>query len=185
MWSAEQAQEIARDLVGSMEPRWSHLQAVGRLAEDLAERKGIAGHIVSAAWLHDIGYGERINTKSFHPLDGAVYLRSIGAPADVVGLVAWHTGASFEAEQRGLLDDLEELPHPVADDLDILTLVDLATSPTGDPVLDVDRIAEILTRYEEIDPVHRAVVASTPHLLRSSARAKARLGLPQDWPVCR
>lgn len=184
MWSVEQAQEIARDLVASMEPRWSHLQAVGRLAEGLAAQKGIPEHVVAAAWLHDIGYGERINIRGFHPLDGAVYLRTIDAPTEVVALVAWHTGASYEAEQRGLLGDLEKLPRPAAEDLDALTMVDLAISPSGEPTLDLDRIAEILTRYEENDAVHQAVKASMPHLLRSSARAKARLGLPQDWPIC-
>lgn len=167
-----------------MEPRWSHLQAVGRLAEELADRKGLPEHVVLAAWLHDIGYGERIGARSFHPLDGAVYLRSVEAPTEVVALVAWHTGAAYEAEQRGLLGDLEQMPHPLAEELDVLTMVDLAISPTGEPILDLDRIAEILTRYEENDAVYQAVKASTPHLLQSSARAKSRLGLPQDWPVC-
>jgi len=184
VWDVEQAQEIARDLVASIEPRWSHLQAVGRLAEELAARKGIPEHVVAAAWLHDIGYGERINARGFHPLDGAVYLRSVGAPADVVALVAWHTGARYEAAQRGLLRDLEQMPHPAGEDLDAVTMVDLAISPTGEPMLDVDRIGEILTRYEEDDAVYQAVKASTPHLLRSSSRAKGRLGLPQDWPIC-
>lgn len=184
MWSVADAEAIARDLVGSMEPRWSHLRAVGRVAEELAATKGIGEHVVAAAWLHDIGYGERIIRRGFHPLDGAIFLQSVGAPEDVVALVAWHTGASYEAQQRGLLTELERLPCPRADDLDALTLVDLATSPTGEPILDVDRIAEILTRYQETDAVHRAVVESTQYLLQSSARAKTRLGLPQDWPIC-
>lgn len=184
VWSIADAEAIARDLVGSMEPRWSHLCAVGRVAEELAATKGIGEHVVAAAWLHDIGYGERINRRGFHPLDGAVFLQSVGAPQDVVALVAWHTGASYEAQQRGLLTQLEKLPCPDGEDLDALTLVDLATSPTGEPILDVDRIAEILTRYDETDAVHRAILESRPHLLQSSARAKNRLGLPQDWPIC-
>ena len=91
---------------------------------------------------------------------------------------------AYEAEQRGLLGDLEQMPYHAVQDLDAVTMVDLAISPKGEPVLDVERIAEILTRYEEDDAVYQAVKASTPHLLRSSSQAKARLGLPQDWPIC-
>ena len=76
-----------------------------------------------------------------------------------------HTGARYEAAQRGLLRDLEQMPHPAGEDLDAVTMVDLAISPTGEPMLDVDRIGEILTRYEEDDAVYQAVKASTPHLL--------------------
>jgi len=184
MWNVADARGIARDLVGSIEPRWSHVQAVGRRAEDLVAAQGLDERLAVAAWLHDIGYGAAINDRGFHPVDGAVYLQGQGAPDEIVALVAWHTGAAWEADERGLRSDLEVLPAPSPPDLDALTLIDLATSPTGEPIVDVDRLAEILTRYEESDPVHRAVTRSQGPLLESSRRAKVRLGLPEDWPVC-
>ena len=46
------------------------------------------------------------------------------------------------------------------------------------------RIAEILSRYEDGHPVHEAVENSRSSLIASSRRAKAALGLSEDWPVC-
>jgi len=139
--------------------------------------------VAVAAWLHDIGYGPKIASTGFHPLDGARFLIDQGVCSEVVRLVAWHTGAAFEASERGLLGQLEQIEQPTAAELDALTMIDLATGPTGEAVLDVDRIAEILSRYEEGHPVHDAVMASSESLLASSARAKRALGLPQNWPV--
>ncbi|WP_407568263.1 HD domain-containing protein [Arsenicicoccus dermatophilus] len=179
------ARTLAAALTSELHPRWEHLQAVGQRAEELCERVDLPEVVAVAAWLHDIGYGPAIAHSGFHPLDGARFLRDEGWPAEVTRLVAWHTGAGFEANERGLLAQLEdEFGQPDAADLDALTMVDLATSPTGEPILDVRRIAEILSRYDEGHPVHEAVTASRPSLLASSRRAKERLGLPQDWPVC-
>jgi hypothetical protein len=50
-------------------------------------------------------------------------------------------------------------------------------------MLDVDRIEEILSRYLDDDPVHRAVNRSRFELLASSARGKALVGLADDWPL--
>lgn len=178
------AQDVARSLVGDIYPRWEHVQAVGRRAEDLSGTVGLPERVVVAAWLHDIGYGHAIAHTGFHPLDGARYLTEHGVSAGLAQLVAWHTGAGFEAQRRGLLVHLHDFAQPPADELDALTMIDLATSPTGEPVLDVERIAEILSRYEDGHPVHEAVEESRASLLASSRRAKAALGLPQDWPVC-
>lgn len=62
--------------------------------------------VVCAAWLHDVGYAESVSVTGFHPLDGGRLLQSLGAPMEIVCLVAYHSGAEFEAEQRGLADDL-------------------------------------------------------------------------------
>lgn len=64
-------------------------------------------------------------------------------------------------------------------------MIDLAVSPTGEPILDVERISEILRRYEDGDPVFRAVTRSRPSLLAASTRGKALLGLADDWPFPR
>ncbi len=180
-----EAIQVARATVGGLHPRWEHLSSVGRCAEVLAERSDVVTlDVVLAAWLHDVGYGPKAKASGFHPLDGARFLRDEAGVADeVVRLVAWHTGAAFEAEERGLAEELAEFGQPDPQALDVLTMIDLAVSPTGEPILDVDRIAEILRRYEDGDPVFRAVSRSRPSLLASSARGKALLGLPDDWPV--
>lgn len=184
MWSVGDSIELARKYVAGMGDRWTHLSTVGRTAEALAARSDLVGEdIVSAAWLHDIGYSAELAASGFHPLDGARFLQSVGVPTRVVALVGHHTGAAYEAEERGLLNGWRELPSPDAAALDVLTMVDLATGPAGQSELDVDRIAWILSRYSEDNPVHRAVTKSRDALLASSARGKALLGLPDEWPA--
>lgn len=166
-----------------MGARWSHLVAVGTTAEQLAaQSKLVPEAVVSAAWLHDIGYAPELVDTGMHAIDGAQALARMGAPGEVVGLVAHHTGARFEAEERGLTQEWTELPEPDHAALDLLNLIDLSTSPTGQEIVDADRIKEILQRYDERHPVHRAVTRSQEEMLASSARAKRRLGLPDDWP---
>ena len=66
--------------------------------------------LVSAAWLHDIGYAPDVLESGFHPLDGARYLAGLGAPERVVNLVARHSYAILEAELRGIGDLVAVFP---------------------------------------------------------------------------
>lgn len=177
-WSVEQSKELAQDLVLGMGDRWSHTVAVGQAAEQLAEQSDLVTDVlVSAAWVHDIGYADELVDSGMHAVDGARALQRLGAPDRVVALVAHHTGARSEAEERGLLAEWVRLPTPSRLSLDILTLIDLSTSPTGQPAMAVDRITEILNRYDQNHPVHRAVTRSQTELLGSSDRVRAILGL--------
>ncbi len=183
MWSVQDSIRLAREFVAGMGDRWVHLSTVGGLAERLASRSDLVHEdVVSAAWLHDIGYAQILVATGFHPLDGALFLQASGAPTGVVGLVAHHTGAAQEAEERGLVHEWRALPPANPADLDVLTMVDLAVSPAGLPVLVVDRIEEILSRYTEDDPVFRAVTKSRDLLFASSEKARGYLGLPDEWP---
>lgn len=72
-----------------------------------------------AAWLHDVGYAPSLAQTGFHRVDGARFLRARGVPEVVVALVAHHTGAVFEAEQRGLdVELLAEFALPPVELLD-------------------------------------------------------------------
>ncbi|MBC9822556.1 HD domain-containing protein [Terrabacter sp. MAHUQ-38] len=177
------APNLAADRLGRRGRRWRHVQRVGRLAESLDVRGLVSAEVLAAAWLHDVGYGPSVARTGFHPLDGARFLQEQGVSAEVVALVAHHTGARFEAEERGLLDELETLPSPPPEDLDALTLIDLVVGPTGELTTPGRRIEEILTRYGSGDPVHRAVTRSRSSLLDSAARARSRLGLSDEWPL--
>ncbi len=111
------------------------------------------------------------------PVDGAVFVRDEGFPAVVVSLVAYHTGAVFEARERGLLDALAEFTAPPSLLLDVLTCADLTTGPQGSPVRAEDRVTEILSRYPRWgDPVHRAIERAAPSLLAAAARVSASAG---------
>ena len=76
----------------------------------------------------------------FHPVDGARHLVAVGVPAAVVELVAFHTGASFEADERGLGDELHAFSEPPSKELDLLTMCDLAVSPKGELIVDERRV---------------------------------------------
>jgi hypothetical protein len=74
------------------------------------------------------GYDESLAATGFHSLDGATFFRQLrGAPRDLVSLVAYHSGAVFEAERRGLADELAAIDPPPQPVLDALTFVDVTT----------------------------------------------------------
>ena len=102
-WSPTLCKEVAADLLRLAPERWRHVERVaGHLGES---RSGDteADLLQRAAWLHDIGYAPDVHGTGMHAIDGATFLDRSGAPQELVGLVAFHTGAEFEAEERGLI----------------------------------------------------------------------------------
>ena len=170
----------------SVADRWQHVLAVARLASQVAPALAGAAPtetLTAAAYLHDIGYAPEIATTGFHPLDGAIYLQGLSAQANVVALVAHHTGAAYEAAERGLSGALAALPAPNPTDLEELNLLDLVIGPSGSPTSPSSRLSEVLKRYAANDPVHRAVAVSRPVLLAGAERARRRLCLTDEWPL--
>ena len=177
-WTAARARAVAESCLHEAGDRWLHVQAVGISAEQLQMRGcDVSNAVIMSAWLHDVGYADAVANTGFHPLDGAQWLRQQGAPEGVVALVAYHSAAQFEAEERGLGDELARFPAPDRDQLDVLTLIDMSTSPTGGRVAVNERLAEILMRYPDEHPVHRAVSRSRGYLAESTTRAATRFGL--------
>ena len=154
-----EAQEVAQSLLAEALPRrWEHVQGVAGKAERVAASLALSGEVlVSAAWLHDIGYAPDVVETGFHPLDGARYLAGLGAPERVVNLVARHSNAILEAELRGIGDLVAVFPDEGGALRDALWYCDLTTSPDGQPVSAPDRIAEIkdaVRAWSHRDPVH-------------------------------
>lgn len=110
----------------------------------------MAGDIlVAAAWLHDIGYAPDLIDTGFHPIDGARFLRKLGADDRLVCLVAYHSCAVYEARVRGLEDVLlAEFRHETSPTYDALVFCDLTTGPAGERVTYPERIKEIREHYE-------------------------------------
>lgn len=132
--------------------------------------------LVASAWLHDIGYSSELADTGFHPLDGARFLRSSGAPARLCRLVANHTGALFEAEARGLALTLtSEFPAEASLLADCLTFVDLVSGPQGENMTPEERIDEILRRYAAGHCVHESIRRGRPHLIAAVGRVEHRL----------
>lgn len=132
-WARELA---ARYLAESLPRRWSHVQGVAVRARAIGDVvQGEHDVLVSAAWLHDLGYAAELSDTGFHPLDGARYLRRLGADDRLCGLVAHHSAALVEAHLRGLVDQLnDEFPREQSPVSDALWCADLTVGPDGDSV---------------------------------------------------
>jgi hypothetical protein len=172
------AQEMARELLKQLPDRLAHTEGVARKAEEVAAvfEPDEAADLVVAAWLHDIGYAPWLVGIQMHALDGGWFLQERHFPERVCQLVGHHSGARFEARERGLLDRLEfSFPEPDPALLDALTYADMTTSPRGLPVSFDERIAEIIRRYPSDDPVHRAILAGRSDLAKSVDNTLARL----------
>lgn len=181
MESVTEARQVSERFVKPLGRRWDHVQAVATRAEELGDAVAESERptLVAAAWLHDIGYSPEVGHTRFHPLDGARYLKANGWSDSVVNLVAHHSGARFEAEQRGMADQLAEFPFRDTALLDALVTADLTVGPNGERVSYDERILEILSRYPASDPVHRAWVVAAPVMRAAVERTERRLDAAQ------
>jgi putative nucleotidyltransferase with HDIG domain len=172
-----EAREMARSVLAETLPRrWEHVQGVAGKAQRLATSLALDGEVlVSAAWLHDIGYAPELLATGFHPLDGARYLAGLGAPERVVNLVARHSNAILEAELRGLGDLVAVFPDEGGALRDALWYCDLTTSPDGQPVSAADRMSEIKERYGPGTIVTRFITDGAPELLAAVECTERRL----------
>lgn len=172
------AGEVAHDLLATALPRrWAHVRGVSDRARLAAPLVGADRELlISAAMLHDIGYSPALATTGFHPLDGARYLLANGAPARLTNLVAHHSCAVLEAEERGLADGLAEFedegPTIVRD---ALWWADMTTTPDGGVTTVVDRVAEIQDRYGPDDIVSCFIRWAWPELEAAVSRTEERL----------
>ncbi|RZD65001.1 phosphohydrolase [Streptomyces albidoflavus] len=158
--------------------RWAHSLGVARRAQSLSPvLGGDADLLEAAAVLHDVGYSPSIATTGFHPLDGARFLRDQeGADERVTRLVAHHSCALLEAEERGLRQELEtefELERPEL--VDALILSDMTITPDGCPTTSTARVTEIVQRYGPDTVVGRFIQRAAPEIHAAVARVDRRM----------
>jgi hypothetical protein len=167
LWAAE----VARKLLEVPLPRrWAHVQGVAAQARSLAPILGDDADLIeAAAWLHDIGYSPKLADTGFHPLDGARYLRDVEhADPMLCRLVANHSCAIIEAEERGLADAmLNEFPSPTPILTDALAYSDMTTTTTGGRIDVHGRLTEIGQRYGSDHVVTRFIRKAEPQLVGS------------------
>jgi HD domain len=179
MNQADWAEELARKHLEIPLPRrWTHVRGVAARARALAPILGDDADLLeAAAWLHDIGYSPELVETGFHPLDGARYLRdSHFADPVLCGLVAHHSSAVIEAEERGLAGELcREFPAARMVLNDALAYCDMTTDPSGNRISVHDRIAEIRERYGADSIVTRFTHNAEPCLVASVERTVRRL----------
>ncbi|MGW3495856.1 HD domain-containing protein [Streptomyces sp. NPDC001020] len=158
--------------------RWAHSQGVAVRAFEIGRVLNDVELLQAAAVLHDVGYAPRLAVTGFHPLDGARFLRDEhGADERLVRLVANHSFALLEAEERGLRDELASefplLEEPLL--VDALVYCDMTTTPDGGRTTAPERIAEIVGRYGADSVVGRFIRRAAPEILSSVERIEAAL----------
>jgi hypothetical protein len=164
-WAEHLAQAILQE---PLPRRWAHVQGVATRARSLAPVLGPDADLLqAAAWLHDIGYAPGLAVTGLHALDGARYLRDAQhADAMLCRLVAHHSYAIVEADERGLADvlglEFEPAPYALSS---VLTCCDMTTSPDGELVPVDRRIAEIHHRYGPGHLISRSIHRATPMIL--------------------
>jgi predicted hydrolase (HD superfamily) len=176
---ADWARDLARSLLAEPLPRrWAHTQGVAAQARTLAPILGDDADLLeAAAWLHDIGYSPDLAATGFHPLDGARYLRyAHHADSRLCNLVAHHSCAIIEAEERGLAEHLAAEFTPEREDLThALIYCDMTTDPDGQGTPIGARLAEIVARYGDDHPVTRFIGRATPTLTAATNATARRL----------
>lgn len=175
-WAAEVAKA---ELSSALPRRWAHTQGVAERAAEVSQVLGRdSGLLIASATLHDVGYAPRLAATGFHPLDGARFLRDEqGADERLVRLVANHSFALLEAEERGLREELASefplLEEPLL--VDALVYCDMTTTPDGGRTSAEERVAEILGRYGTDSIVGRFIRRAAPEIFGAVGRVEAAL----------
>ncbi|GAA3206767.1 HDIG domain-containing protein [Dactylosporangium siamense] len=171
------ARDLAESLLTDLPLRWAHTAGVARRAAELCATMDAADRdrVVTAAWLHDIGYAEPVIDTGFHPLDGARFLRRSGWTARISALVAHHSGACYVAEVRGLHHELAEFPRELSPVADALTYADQTIGPDGTRVDVRARMAEMLARHGATSDNARVHHLRAPDILAAAERVEHRL----------
>ncbi|MFF7634248.1 HD domain-containing protein [Kitasatospora sp. NPDC008050] len=175
VWAYDLAESLLSD---DLPRRWAHSKGVAGRARSLAPILGPDAELLeAAAVLHDIGYSPHIADSGFHPLDGARFLRNTERVDErIVRLVAHHSCALLEAEERGLREELaSEFPLEEPRLVDALIYCDMTTTPDGAPTTTPARISEIVGRYGPDSIVGRFIRRAEPEIHAAAERVEGRM----------
>lgn len=146
-----QAQSLAQELLGDNAERLAHVRTAGSMAARLGvlfdEQESAL--LVAAATLHDIGYARAVFQTGFHPLDGGLFLRSLGMSERLASLVAHHSEADMLAPNHGIHDLSEWFARERSLLADALVYADMHSAPDGRIIRAEHRLADIARRKAE------------------------------------
>ncbi|NMO90610.1 HD domain-containing protein [Actinomycetospora sp. TBRC 11914] len=180
--SVQAARALAESLLARSAPRrWAHVCGVAKRAGELGgggeEETDV---LVCAAWLHDVGYSDKVRLTGFHPLDGALLLRSLGWSMRLCALVANHSAAAVEARFFGCSEQLALFPDERTLTRDLLWYCDMTVGPDGSPLTFGERMADVRSRYSNDDYVSQALDATMDERSGAVARACAWVRLVEE-----
>ena len=170
--------ELAGSQLSRLPERWAHTQTAAAQAERAAGTVAARDRdlLVAAAWLHDIGYAVQLNDTGFHPVDGARYLRGLGAPLRLAALVSHHSEAELLADARDLLGELASFPRERSPVSDALSYADMTAGPSGQRITITARLADIRARHAAEPPRLKAArISREPSLSVAAARVQRRM----------
>lgn len=168
-WRAAGDPRGAHDLclAVSTRQRYEHARGVAQQAARGARALRLPGErrrlLLSAAWLHDIGYAL---AGPHHAVAGARALRLAGHE-DLARIVAHHSNAAERARIAGLPSVEHEFPVPQGDDrlvLSVLDVADLLTGAHGERVDPAGRLAGVVERRGASSPSVAAFVRNVDRL---------------------
>jgi hypothetical protein len=169
LWRAAGDPRGAHDLCLALSSgqRYAHMRGVAQQAARAARLMRLPGGrrrvLLTAAWLHDIGYAL---PGTLHPVDGARALRRAGHER-LARIVAHHSNAAERARAAGLPPIEAEFPFPAPDDrllLDLLDVADLLTGPGGERIDPLERLARLVERRGASSPAVRALVRNVDRI---------------------
>jgi HD domain len=171
-WSEHEGER----LLAPLGRRWVHSQAVAEQAK-LVSKELLAADaemLIAAAYLHDVGYAPSLAVLEFHPVDGARWLVEQGHER-LAGLVAHHSGSKFEAEVRGLSDELGRFIDEEGLLTAALAYCDLTTGPDGQRMMPEERLEDVEARHGADSPVVIGLRRAWPELMVAVAEVEDRL----------
>lgn len=173
------AEQMAEGCVAAELPRrWNHVRAVAAKAVYVSRilLHDDADVLIASAWLHDVGYANGVVRTGLHSLDGGLWLLEHGVSSRIASLVAYHSCARFEAEERGLLPELTAQFVPESSAVaDALWYSDMTTGPDGQDLTVRDRLSEIRERYGPEHAVTKFWSRAEPTLLAAVERTQDKL----------
>ena len=172
------AENYATSLLAENPRRLAHSSAVATTASELADvlldDPDDRSVLVTAAWLHDIGYAPVLATTGAHHLDGAIHLEELGEHR-LACLVAHHGSGAAETALRGFANQFAKFPREVSLVADILTYCDLSCGPSGTRLSLDERLREIRARYGDDHVVVRGLEADDDVIRGAFRRVELRL----------
>jgi hypothetical protein len=176
-WGPDRAEDLMRSALAGQPNRLAHSAQAGARARCVLAAVPVEDGelLLSAALLHDVGYASAARRTGFHPIDGARWLLSLGAPHRLAALVAHHSEARLLAEAEGLAGALVAFAHESSAVSDALIYADMTAGPAGAPISVSDRLDDIAARHAQEDPALVAArQARVPRLLAAVERVQIR-----------
>lgn len=186
-WRRAHDPKCAHDVCAALSSpsRYEHSRGVAQRAARAAQLVRLPAderrRLLSAAWLHDIGYAV---SSAYHPVEGARVLRRAGHE-DLARLVAHHSGAAERARLLGLPDVTAEFPVPTGPDrglLDLLDVSDLLSGADGEAITPVARLRLMVDRKGPDSPSVQMLVRNVDRL-GAQPDTRRLIELLADTPV--